>query len=156
MNLNVFLKSAFLFFLALFLSACVSFSGGSNTQRSDINPWASQLPFEWPPYQQSDADDLGLGLAPQGLLQEADMHYENGRMDASAAAIERALRLQPRSTVLWYRLAALKASQGQYEASNRLLEKARSLSRPDTSERIKQWQTWLSRWLLSYVEAGTV
>jgi tetratricopeptide (TPR) repeat protein len=139
-----------LWLLALLLSGCASFGGaGGNQGQAKSNPWASQAPYEWPPYQQSDANDLALGPAPQALLAEADAHYEAGRSSASAASLERALRLAPRSPVVWYRLAGLRASQGDLAAANRLSEKASSLVTTETSPRIRQWLHWLNDWLTS-------
>lgn len=115
------------------------------------NPWANQLPYEWPPYQQGDAGDLALGPAPRALLEEADYHYEMGRFDSCAASLERALRLEPRAPVLWYRLAALRASQHDYSSANRLSEKSKSLTTSETSKRVVQWLDWLSDWLVARV-----
>lgn len=140
---------------AVGLAGCVSFGGGSGATVQTSNPWAAQQPYEWPPYQQSYADDLELGPAQRALLAEADAHYEGGRYESSAAAIERALRFSPRSPVLWYRLASLRASQADYSGANRLAEKARSLSNNDATLRVNTWLRWLNDWLVERLRSST-
>lgn len=141
-------KSVVILLMVFGLSACVNFGGPQGQASHQQNPWADLPPYEWPPFQQSYAEDLNLGPAPRGLLEEADNHYEGGRMGASAAALERALRLAPRSPVLWYRLAGLRAAQGDYAAANRLSEKASSLVTAASGERVGYWLDWLNQWLL--------
>lgn len=132
----------------LLLSGCATFGGPNAMQDSAANPWSGQPPYEWPPYQQSYAEDLNLGPAPRALLAEADAHYEAGQLESSAAAIERALRLEPRSPVLWYRLSSLRASLGDHSGANRLAEKANSLLDRSSPSRVEQWLGWLNQWLL--------
>lgn len=134
--------------MLLFLSGCATLGGPSGAREPAENPWKEQPPYEWPPYQQSYADDLNLGPAPRALLAEADASYEAGHVEASAAAIERGLRLAPRSPVLWYRLATLRASQGDYSGAHRLAEKARSLLNSESQPRVAQWLTWFNQWLV--------
>lgn len=132
----------------LLLSGCVTLGGTYVAPEATPNPWSGQLPYEWPPYQQSYADDLQLGPAPRALLAEADTHFEAGEVESSAAAIERALRLAPRSPVLWYRLATLRASQGDHSGANRLAEKSRSLLNSESQPRVAQWLVWFDQWLI--------
>lgn len=143
------LKALVTIVLVAVLTSCASLGRSPGAGNYEQNPWADLPPYEWPPFQQSYAEDLNLGPAQRALLQEADAHYEQGRAGASAAALERALRLAPRSPVLWYRLASLRASQGDYAASNRLSEKARSLTNADSSLRLQSWLNWLNQWLLN-------
>ena len=148
-----FARLSVLLLVLMLVSGCASMGFGGGMAPIKTNPWADQLPYEWPPYQQSDANDLAIGPAPQALLAEADSHYEMGRYDACAASLERALRLEPRAPVVWYRLAALRASQHDYESANRLSEKANSLTTDATSSRITQWLDWLSDWLVAQLNS---
>lgn len=145
----------FLFAVMTVVSGCASMGFGGDMAPLKTNPWADQVPYEWPPYQQSDADDLGIGPAPSALLAEADGHYELGRYDSCAASLERALRLEPRAPVVWYRLAALRASQQDYASANRLSEKASSLTTDQTSPRVTQWLDWLSDWLVAQLNSAS-
>lgn len=132
------------------LSACASLGGGS-AGYAQQNPWGDLPPYEWPPYQQFEAgsrSDLAANDAEKSLLAEADAHYADKRLGASAASLERGLRLSPRSALLWYRLAALRAADGQYMSASRLAEKAQSLLTENSSPRLKQWVNWLNEWLL--------
>lgn len=152
MNLKM-TRFGFVLALLLITSGCASMGFGGGMAPLKTNPWADQPPYEWPPYQQSNAPDLAIGPAPQALLAEADKHYEMGRYGACAASLERALRLEPRAPVVWYRLAALRASQHDYASANRLSEKATSLTTENTSARVEQWLDWLSDWLVTQLNS---
>ncbi|MCB1734434.1 MAG: tetratricopeptide repeat protein [Gammaproteobacteria bacterium] len=88
--------------------------------------------------------------AVAALLADANRQMRAGNNDAAAAALERALRVQPRDAYLWHRLAYVRLEQGRgsdaeslalksnslagdklelVETNNRLIERARSLSR---------------------------
>lgn len=137
----------------LWLSGCAMLSSSRQPPPAQ-NPWAAQAPYEWPPYQQPLDAELQVGPAPAALLAEADLHYQTGRSEASAAALERALRLDPRAPLLWYRLAGLRASDGDYSAAKRLAEKAHSLLNSNSARSIRQWVLWLDSWLLEQLSSN--
>lgn len=87
--------------------------------------------------------------AVAALLADANRQLRAGNNDAAAAALERALRVQPRDAYLWHRLAYVRLEQGRgsdaeslalksnslagdklelVETNNRLIERARRLS----------------------------
>jgi predicted Zn-dependent protease len=51
-----------------------------------------------------------------------------GNFDQAAAALERALRLEPRNAMLWHRLAQIRLSQGKWRDAIDLASKSNSLA----------------------------
>ena len=49
------------------------------------------------------------------LMDSARTDTASGKLDAAAASLERALRIEPRNPVLWQELARLRLQQGQYQ-----------------------------------------
>jgi predicted Zn-dependent protease len=72
--------------------------------------------------------------APQGnsaiiaLVGVAQSQQQAGNFEQAAAALERALRLEPRNAMLWHRLAQLRLSQGQWGNAIDLAAKSNSLA----------------------------
>lgn len=74
------------------------------------------------------------------LLEEADAAGGAGQWDASAATLERAIRIQPRNPMLWHRLAKTRLQQGQFQAAEDLAKKSNVFAGGD-QELVKQ--NWL-------------
>jgi predicted Zn-dependent protease len=72
--------------------------------------------------------------APEGnpaivaLLNSADVKEQAGRLDQAGAALERALRLEPRNAMLWHRLARVRLKQGQWQTAVDMAVKSNSLA----------------------------
>jgi len=62
------------------------------------------------------------------LVRSADEQYANGQLDAAAASIERALRIESRNAVLWFKLAAVRLAQNDPQQAESLAQKSISLA----------------------------
>jgi cytochrome c-type biogenesis protein CcmH/NrfG len=62
------------------------------------------------------------------LLNKAHDQAAAGWMDASAANLERALRIEPQNPVLWQELARVRLAQGQYRQAENLAAKSNALA----------------------------
>lgn len=70
--------------------------------------------------------------ATRTLLAQADQLEAKGELEASAAALERALRIEPRNGRLWHRLAAIRLLQGKFSLAANLAAKSNSLAGKDS------------------------
>jgi len=75
------------------------------------------------------------------LLNNADKETLSGRTDYAAAAIERALGLEPQNALLWSRLAAIRLSQGNWQQAVILAGRSNSLARNNRSLLLQNWKT---------------
>jgi hypothetical protein len=69
--------------------------------------------------------------ASQALLNESRTHSAAGRYPQAAAAIERAIRIEPRQPVLWLELGNIRLKEGNFAQAESLGRKALSLSAGD-------------------------
>lgn len=69
--------------------------------------------------------------ASQTLLNESRSHAAAGRYPQAAAAIERAIRIEPRQPVLWLELGNIRLKEGNLAQAESLGRKALSLSAGD-------------------------
>lgn len=75
------------------------------------------------------------------LLDSAHQQSKSGRLDAAAAALERALRLEPRNAEVWSRLAEIRLQQGQLDQAASLAAKSNSLAGNNVSVLTRNWKT---------------
>jgi hypothetical protein len=71
--------------------------------------------------------------ASQTLLTQSRGHQAAGRYEQAAAAIERALRIEPRQPVLWLELGNIRLKEGDYAQAEGLGRKALSLATGDAA-----------------------
>ncbi|NOZ53531.1 MAG: tetratricopeptide repeat protein [Gammaproteobacteria bacterium] len=65
------------------------------------------------------------------LLDRASQQEKLGRPERAAAALERALRIEPKNARLWHRLAVIRFEQGQYVQAESLAAKSSALAAGD-------------------------
>jgi predicted Zn-dependent protease len=89
------------------------------------------------------------GGAVIALLDRADSYRASGDSANEAAAIERALRIEPNNARLWSRLAATRLEQGQPRQAEQLALKSNALSGGDRRLQAQNWQLVArARWAL--------
>ncbi len=76
--------------------------------------------------------DVSDNRATRTLLAQADQLEAKGELEASAAALERALRIEPKNARLWHRLAVIRLAQGQNSLAANFAAKSNSLAGKDT------------------------
>jgi hypothetical protein len=74
------------------------------------------------------------------LLDTAEQQANAGDLEAAAASLERAIRIDPRNPVLWYHLATVRLSQGDAQAAEQLASKSNSLAPENTVQLSRNWQ----------------
>ena len=87
-----------------------------------------------------ETPSTGPNAAVIALLDAADRDRAAGRNDSAAASLERALRLEPKNAYLWYRLAALRLEQENWQQAFVLANKSNSLITDNTPLKIWNWE----------------
>ncbi len=138
MEANV--KKIFLFVLGLVvihLSGCASTPAPVEERGATtvVNPYVIQK-------KRPEAIPLNEngGGAVASLLDLSDKQARVGRLDAAAATLERALRVQPRNPLLWQRLARIRLEQGRLDQSDGLAAKAMALAIGKQKLRAEIWK----------------
>ena len=104
-------------------------------------------PMEATPTEPSTADapETPRAAAPQSpavvaLLGNADRQAGSGQLDGAAAALERALRIEPRNAILWQRLADIRLRQKQPGQAESLALKSNTLAVGDRATQAGNWR----------------
>ena len=74
------------------------------------------------------------------LLNDANRHSAEGRHDGAAAALERALQIEPQDAALWHRLARTRFDQGRLDLAEALAAKSNSLAAGDPNLQAQNWR----------------
>lgn len=93
-----------------------------------------------PPVSVPERTPAPSSAAVVALVERADSQYKAQDLDAAAASLERALRIEPRNPQLWHRLAAVRLDQGQFDQAIQLAAKSNSLAGGSRSLQARNWQ----------------
>ena len=61
-------------------------------------------------------------------MRRAETQHRTGDLASAVSSIERGLRIEPRNSELWHRLAVLREAQGQYALAEELAGKSNSMA----------------------------
>lgn len=104
----------------------------------------SGVPAESPPGQvavpPAAVDRHAPSPAVVALLQGAESQANAGQLDAAAASIERALRIEPANPLLWYHLASVRLEQGDPSQAEQLAVKSNRLAVGNRVQQSRNWQ----------------
>lgn len=73
------------------------------------------------------------------LLEQAEQQANAGELEAAAASLERAIRIDARNPVIWYHLATVRLSQGEAAAAEQLAGKSNSLAPGNPAQQSRNW-----------------
>ena len=74
------------------------------------------------------------------LLESADKYVKSNQLDKAGAALERALRVEPRNAGIWHDLAQIRLHQGQYQQAESLASKSNNLAGGNRSLQARNWK----------------
>jgi tetratricopeptide (TPR) repeat protein len=74
------------------------------------------------------------------LLDSASDYVGAGELDKAAAALERALRIEPRNASIWHDLGQIRLHQGQYQQAESLATKSNSLAGDNNTLKARNWR----------------
>lgn len=78
--------------------------------------------------------------AVAALLESADKHVKSNQLDKAGAALERALRIEPRNAGIWHDLAQIRLHQGQYAQAESLASKSANLAGSNRALQARNWK----------------
>ncbi|MDG4552623.1 MAG: tetratricopeptide repeat protein [Candidatus Contendobacter sp.] len=78
--------------------------------------------------------------AVAALLESADKYVKSKQLDKAGAALERALRIEPRNAGIWHDLAQIRLHQGQYQQAESLASKSNSLASGNRGLQSRNWK----------------
>lgn len=90
--------------------------------------------------QEHAAGDSPAQAAVVALLDLSVQEQQSGRTGLAIAAVERALRMDPKNPMLWTQLANLRLAQGNWQQAGVLANKSISLSRDNVALRLENWR----------------
>ena len=79
-------------------------------------------------------------VAVAGLMETARAEAAAGKLSTAAAAIERALRIEPRNPRLWQELARVRLQQRQFEQAESVAVRSNSFAGSDAALRAENWR----------------
>ena len=131
--------------LLLWLAACSTVPVSTDT--ASIPPAAEETaPTEEvttefsAPIEPVTRPEMSNNRAVLALLDQAYTEQETGHQAAAGAALERALRIEPRNPWLWQQLAQIRLEEGQYAQAVTLAKKSNSLSAKQPRVQVDNWQ----------------
>lgn len=112
-----------------------------------ISPTVETTPYVTPPAPQpspqqhagSVHSSSNASAAVTSLVSSADNSIKHGDYRAASAAIERALRLDPKNAHLWHRLAQVRLRQSEYAQVESLSLKSNALSNGNKPLMARNW-----------------
>lgn len=78
--------------------------------------------------------------AVAALLDSADRYVKSKQLDKAGAALERALRIEPRNAGIWHDLAQIRLHQGQYQQAESLASKSNNLASDNRALQARNWK----------------
>jgi predicted Zn-dependent protease len=79
-------------------------------------------------------------IAVAGLMETARADAAAGRLSTAAAALERALRIEPRNPRLWQELARVRLQQRQFDQAESVAARSNSWAGADNTLRADNWR----------------
>ena len=95
---------------------------------------------EVPPEYQPAPNDSPEAPAVVALLDTAQQDMDKGRLESAVATMERALRLDPKNSLLWYRLALIRQQQKLWGQALSLAQKSNSLAAGNRGLQLANWK----------------
>jgi len=127
--------------LAASASAASEASSGVVEATPEVPPPEPQPVGDAAPESESRLTRLAaLNPAIIDLLNAANEHSTAGRHDGAAAALERALKIEPADPGLWHRLARVRFDQGKPDLAEALAAKSNSLAAGDENLQAQNWR----------------
>lgn len=133
--------------LVMALGGCAIFTGHVSEPPEKSQPSASPPASERPREEQEGttpeltAEEDDGGEAVLALMRQAKEHVSAEEYQQAAAALERALRIEPKNAVIYSQLAGLMMVQGMPDEAENLARKSNSLAGKRLSLQARNWRT---------------
>jgi tetratricopeptide (TPR) repeat protein len=97
-------------------------------------------PLETAPRPAPPVKEHQLGIASKALVAQAQSQLATGDFAMAAAAMERALRIEPDNPLLWIELGKVHQASGNYSQAEHTGRKALSLATGDAKSQAAAWR----------------
>lgn len=77
--------------------------------------------------------------AVESLVKQAKEQLDGGETEQAAALLERALRIEPRNSILWHNLAGVRLNQQDWQRAANLAAKSNTLAGDNKWLRVRNW-----------------
>ena len=133
-----------LFLLAALLAGCEALPPAAEPKPEPVPlPPAAEAPAPVPtptPAPAPAPTPRSENIAVAGLMESARADAAAGRLSTAAAAIERALRIEPRNPRLWQELARIRLQQRQFVQAESVAARSNSWAGNDNALRAENWR----------------
>jgi tetratricopeptide (TPR) repeat protein len=104
-------------------------------------PSALQPAPDVPPERPRVSPQTSAGEPPVivALLDDAEQAEVEGRPEAAAATLERALKIEPKNALLWNRLAGVRLRQGDWQQALEMARRSNALAAGDYELQTENW-----------------
>lgn len=135
---NSYLRISILVTITCLVNQGCSTTGVSVPVENRSGSAAEEAPVE---YQSSTApSDSPEAPAVVALLDTAQQDMDKGRPESAAVTLERALRLEPKNSLLWHRLALIRQQQKLWNQALSLAQKSNSLAAGNRELQLANWK----------------
>lgn len=129
--------------VAALLSGCV-LRPGEGRPPAPLPPGTPPIPAQPPPAPPEAASipaprQFHLGTASRALVAQAQAQAQSGDFGQASATIERALRIEPESPLLWIELGRMRLGAGDADQADSMGRKALSLGNGDPAAQAGAW-----------------
>ncbi|HEY0721010.1 MAG TPA: tetratricopeptide repeat protein [Gammaproteobacteria bacterium] len=114
-------------------------SAGSDTTQTTDTAVLPDTPLDTPPDTPVEPPPPSANPAVIALLDNAQADASAGRLPTATAAIERALRIEPKNPALWQKLATLKLEKGEYQQAENFAARSNSWAGSNKSMQARNW-----------------
>jgi len=121
--------------LAVILGGCASVQHQAPEPTPEPAPAPASVPAPAPAHA-ARAENIAIA----SLLEGARADVTAGRLPNAAAALERALRIEPRNPRLWQELARVRLKQGDYAQAESVAARSNSWAGGDQALRAENWR----------------
>ncbi len=125
--------------LFLFLGLCYFSPLSVMAEPTPATPAESQPPTATVPNPETLAPKRQHSAAVETLLKQAKEQFEQNETEQAAALLERALRIEPRNSVLWHNLAGVRLKQQDWQRAANLAAKSNTLAGDNKWLRVRNW-----------------
>jgi len=134
----------FVIVLVWLVAGCTGMSGGQHPPVVEQGVYSGGVPGE----PAGREDGLATQPAPAttqppaviALLDHAEAQANAGELDAAAATLERAIRIDSRNPVLWHHLATVRLAEEEFVQAEQLAAKSNSLAAGNHALQARNWR----------------
>ena len=116
------------------LAACTTSPTSSSENGAPVESRSGAAGSGYAPPERLDVAIAERPAPVRRLLRSADVQSRSGRYTVAASTLERALRISPKDSLIWQRLATVRLEQGRWQLAIQMAAKSNSLASGDDAK----------------------